>query len=69
MEALEAEFPATRVFSLPSVGEDGKRAHIELGVKGAPAEVGQAFERLLAGLRELGVHDIEVLTPAQSVGS
>jgi len=69
MEALEAEFTATRAFSLPSVGEDGKRPHIELGVKGAPAEVEQAFARLLAGLRELGIEDIEVLTPAPSIGS
>lgn len=69
MEALEAEFTATRVFSLPSVGEDGKRAHIELGVKGPPQEVELAFARLLTGLAELGVDDLEILTPAPANGS
>ena len=69
MEALEAEFTATRVFSLPSVGEDGKRAHIELGVKGSPAQVELAFQRLLAGLSDLGIDDIELLPPAATAGN
>jgi molybdopterin-biosynthesis enzyme MoeA-like protein len=50
MEAIEAEFPLVRVFSLPSVGDDGMRRHIELGVKGEPSQVTVAFEKMLAGL-------------------
>jgi molybdopterin-biosynthesis enzyme MoeA-like protein len=53
MEAIEAEFAGVKVFSLPHVGEDGQRAHIDLGVKGDPALVGTAFLRLEEGLRRL----------------
>lgn len=47
MEILERDFPGVRAFSLPSVGEDGGRPHIELGVKGEPeaAAVALAFMR------------------------
>jgi len=50
MEAIEAEFPLVRVFSLPNVGDGAIRRHIELGVKGNPSQVSAAFGRLLAGL-------------------
>jgi len=43
MEQLEADFPLIKVFSLPSVGNHQIRRHIELGVKGQPAAVDQAF--------------------------
>jgi molybdopterin-biosynthesis enzyme MoeA-like protein len=54
LEQIEREFPGIKVFSLPSVGEDGRRRHIELGVKGTQPVVEAAFERLLAGTRALG---------------
>ncbi|MES2934414.1 MAG: molybdopterin-binding protein [Pseudomonadota bacterium] len=50
MEAIEAEFPLVKVFSLPSVGDAQTRRHIELGVKGEPEQVATAFARLQAGL-------------------
>ena len=50
MEAIETEFPLVKVFSLPSVGDATIRRHIELGVKGDPAQVEAAFERMLEGL-------------------
>ncbi|HEY8607614.1 MAG TPA: molybdopterin-binding protein [Noviherbaspirillum sp.] len=50
MEQIEAAYPLVKVFSLPSVGDAATRRHIELGVKGDPAQVEQAFARLLAGL-------------------
>lgn len=53
MEAIEAEFAGVKVFSLPSVGGQGKRRHIELGVKGAPEAVELAYVRMVAGLVEL----------------
>jgi molybdopterin-biosynthesis enzyme MoeA-like protein len=50
MEAIEVEFPLVKVFSLPSVGDEKTRRHIELGVKGDPSQVLPAYEKLLAGL-------------------
>lgn len=55
MEAIEASFPLVKVFSLPSVGDAVTRRHIELGVKGDPDQVAQAFDRLTARLTELGI--------------
>lgn len=55
MEAIEARYTGVRVFSLPSVGEDGSRRHIELGVKGVPAEVAPAFAAMRAELDRVGV--------------
>lgn len=43
MERLEVDFPLIKVFSLPSVGNHQIRRHIELGVKGQPVQVEQAF--------------------------
>ncbi len=54
MEAVEAEFPDVKVFSLPSVGEGGRRRHIELGVKGPLSVLDAAWARLEAGARALG---------------
>jgi molybdopterin-biosynthesis enzyme MoeA-like protein len=53
MERIEMDFDAVKVFSLPHVGEDGQRAHIDLGVKGNPSQVAAAFASLEAGLRLL----------------
>jgi molybdopterin-biosynthesis enzyme MoeA-like protein len=55
MESIEAEFPLAKVFSLPTLGDAQARRHIELGVKGEPAQTVAGFEKLLAGLNELGV--------------
>lgn len=55
MEALEAEFPLVKVFSLPTIGDADTRRHIELGVKGEPAQTEAAFSRLTAGLDLLSV--------------
>ena len=49
MQAIEAQFRNVKVFSLPSIAADGSRLHVELGVRGAPAEVPPA----MAALREL----------------
>ncbi len=57
MEAIESEFPQVKVFSLPSVGDEQTRRHIELGVKGEPAQAAAAFDKLI---RELNLLDVEV---------
>jgi len=54
MEAIEARFRQLKVFSLPSIGEDGARRHIELGVRGDPREVAEAIEAIKAGVSETG---------------
>ncbi len=50
MERVEAAHPGVKVFSLPSVDHPEHGRHIELGVKGAPAAVGQAYADLRAWL-------------------
>ncbi len=51
MEDIEARFAGIKVFSLPSVDHPQWGRHIELGVKGRPADTVPAFAALLAGLR------------------
>jgi molybdopterin-biosynthesis enzyme MoeA-like protein len=53
MEAIEAEFPQVKIFSLPSVGDAVNRRHIELGVKGEPLQTCAAFDMLRTGLERL----------------
>lgn len=52
MEALEAKYPQVKVFSLPSVGSETIRRHIELGVKGEPQQVALAFQEMLGELEQ-----------------
>jgi len=44
MERIVTDYPALRLFSLPSIGEDGQRRHLELGVEGEETLVDQALE-------------------------
>jgi molybdopterin-biosynthesis enzyme MoeA-like protein len=43
MRLIEADYPGVTVFSLPSVGSEELRRHIELGVRGAPAAASSAI--------------------------
>ncbi len=54
MQAVEAKYRGLKVFSLPSVGDDGQRRHIELGARGAPDEVPLAMDELKRGVTETG---------------
>jgi molybdopterin-biosynthesis enzyme MoeA-like protein len=54
LEALEAQFAGIKVYSLPSMGEDGERRHIELGVKGVGEVVDDAYLSLRQGIIDLG---------------
>jgi hypothetical protein len=52
MERIEAAFDGVKVFSLPSVDHPEWGRHIELGVKGGPAEqLAAAYAELLEGLK------------------
>jgi molybdopterin-biosynthesis enzyme MoeA-like protein len=53
MENLEARYPGVNVFSLPSVGDEKTRRHIELGVKGDPVQVQAAFDEMRAELERM----------------
>jgi molybdopterin-biosynthesis enzyme MoeA-like protein len=52
MQALEADHPDIKVFSLPSVDHPVYGRHIELGVKGSPDAVKAAYPAMLAGLHQ-----------------
>ncbi len=54
MEDVEAKFTGLKVYSLPSMGQAGKRRHIELGVRGDPAKISMAMDELRRGVETLG---------------
>ena len=54
LEELEKRWPGVKAFSLPSMGEAGGRAHIDLGVKGEPEAAAQALEFLRQEVLRLG---------------
>ena len=54
MQTVEREFKGVKVFSLPSMGADGSRIHVELGVRGEPAQVAPAMEALRREVRAAG---------------
>ena len=54
MTETEARYQRLKSFSLPSVGDDGTRRHIELGVRGFPDEVALAIEDMKKGVTALG---------------
>ena len=54
MVEVETRFARLKVFSLPHMGEDGTRRHIELGVRGDPEEVAAAIEALKQGVLNTG---------------
>ncbi|MGE0499108.1 MAG: competence/damage-inducible protein A [Ramlibacter sp.] len=54
MEDIERNHQGVKVFSLPSVDHPEYGRHIELGVKGAPAQVADAYPALLTGLAGFG---------------
>lgn len=56
MQATEARYPGIKVFSLPHVGSETLRRHVELGVRGAPEEVEPALQMLREGVAQLGYY-------------
>jgi molybdopterin-biosynthesis enzyme MoeA-like protein len=54
MDSVGAGFPGVKVFSLPSMGADGSRIHVELGVRGEPAQVGPAMQLLKSLVEKAG---------------
>ena len=54
MESVEKAFDKLRAFSLPSMGPDATRRHVELGVRGDPAQVALAIEDMRRQVRAAG---------------
>lgn len=54
MQEVEARYPGIRVFSLPFVGSAEVRRHVELGVRGEPAQVEPAMRAMQEGVIRLG---------------
>lgn len=54
MQDVEQRYPGIKVFSLPFVGTAEVRRHVELGVRGVPAEVTPAMNALSEGVTRLG---------------
>ena len=54
MKAVEEGFKGIKVFSLPSMGQDGSRIHVELGVRGDPAQVEPAMAKLRGLVADAG---------------
>ena len=55
MARIVQDFPTLRLFSLPSVGDDGVRKHIELGVEGEEARVDQAMTVIREEIERRGI--------------
>ena len=53
-DAAGARCGGVKVFGLPAMGGEGSRRHVELGVRGDPAEVGDAIDALRREVREAG---------------
>lgn len=54
MQRIEIEFPGLKVFSLPFLGSESVRRHIELGVRGAPEQVAPAMALMRREVAALG---------------
>jgi len=59
MLEIEERYRRLKSFSLPSMGEEGVRRHIELGVRGAPEEVRPAIQQMKEGVGTLGGRWVE----------
>ena len=55
MERVVMLYPDLRLFSLPSIGPDKERRHLELGVEGDPARVDQAMEMIRVEVEKRGL--------------
>ena len=55
MVQIESMHPGIKVFSLPSVDHPVHGKHIDLGVKGSPADAQAAFAEMKAGLQALSM--------------
>ena len=55
MLRIVADYPDLRLFSLPSIAEDGQRKHLELGVEGDPVRVEEAMAVIRGEVEARGI--------------
>ena len=55
MEQVVADFPALRLFSLPSMSKEGERRYLELGVEGDPLLVEEAMTLIRQEVERRGI--------------
>ena len=55
MNRVAAESPGAKLFSLPSIGGDGVRRHIELGMRGGQEAVARGMAAIRAEVSRLGL--------------
>ena len=55
MERIVADYPALRLYSLPSLGQDGQRRHLELGVEGDTVLVERAMAEIRREVEQRGI--------------
>ncbi|QDX80715.1 competence/damage-inducible protein A [Denitratisoma sp. DHT3] len=55
MRRIERDYPGIAVFSLPFLGDATLRRHVELGVRGTPAQVAPAMAEIRAEVARLGL--------------
>ena len=60
MRRIEADYAGITVSSLPSFGDETTRRHVELGVRGEPAQVESAYAVMRAEVAALGL-DVQEL--------
>ena len=54
MHDIEARYPGVTLFSLPFLGSATQRRHIELGLRGDPAQVAAGMAEIRTGVTRLG---------------
>ncbi len=54
MEYAQQHYDKVKAFSLPSMGSNAVRRHVELGVRGDPEQVAAAIEDVRRVVREMG---------------
>ena len=70
MERIVADYPDLRLFSLPSISDDGRRRHLELGVEGAPERVAGAMSKIRGEVERRGITWSDTRPPAdESAGA
>lgn len=55
MQRIVDAYPDLRLFSLPSIGDDGQRRHLELGVEGEEARVDEAMAAIRQEVEARGI--------------
>jgi molybdopterin-biosynthesis enzyme MoeA-like protein len=55
MQQIERDYPGLKIFSLPSLGDAQMRRHVELGVRGARAQIPAAMAHMRSTLSALGL--------------